>query len=233
MDDAGAAATPMVSITPASAPVFGIDVTEVTFRQYAAFPKATGGKPSSPVAGCGFKTSHVPEDSCFAPLRSDPSCSRKPQTCVDWCDAAAYCAWVGKRLCRVSSGPVVDEWYLACSGNGAHAYPWGEFSEEKDAQCATATRIINGCPDCSLEPVGTLRECHGAPPAPFEQIFDLAGNASELVDSCTSAEGPGDSCPAHGSNVVAGGGASNCKSGPLAVRSDRSAFLGFRCCGDG
>jgi formylglycine-generating enzyme required for sulfatase activity len=229
VDDAGAAPTSMVAFKPTSSPWFRIDLTEVTFRQYAAFLQTTGGKPGALPGACSFKTGHMPEESCLQYLPSDPSCSRKPQSCVDWCDATAYCAWAGKRLCRVSKSPTIDEWYYACSGGGTHKFPYGNtYSDEKEALCATPARVRFGLDD--LVPVASLPECHGLPPAPFDAIFDMAGNVSEWLDDCASEAGAGDECLARGSTFL--GGSSVCTSGPLTRRADRSYEIGFRCCSD-
>jgi formylglycine-generating enzyme required for sulfatase activity len=44
-----------------------------------------------------------------------------PVNCVDWSQAAAYCAWLGKRL------PTEEEWeWAARNGGEGTPYPWGD-----------------------------------------------------------------------------------------------------------
>ena len=58
--------------------------------------------------------------------------AKKPIRCVDWCDARAYCAWAGKRLCfGVNNSGVLlprgkpPEWDRACSVGSTREYPYG------------------------------------------------------------------------------------------------------------
>jgi sulfatase modifying factor 1 len=110
-----------------------IDATEVTNGQYAEFLDADpllSHPPASLPEGCGFKTSYEPDGGLAAGR------STYPVTYVDWCDAFAYCAWAGKRLCGAINGDAnpcdaledatTSLWYNACSKGGTQAYPYGE-----------------------------------------------------------------------------------------------------------
>jgi formylglycine-generating enzyme required for sulfatase activity len=92
---------------------FYMDESEVTNEQYAAFVKATGHR--APYHWVKGK---------FAEGKQ-----KHPVVNVSWDDAAAYCAWQGKRL------PTEAEWERACRGIGeAQMFPWGDRNPtSKDA----------------------------------------------------------------------------------------------------
>jgi formylglycine-generating enzyme required for sulfatase activity len=186
----------MVAVQAPGGVTYYIDSTEVSQAAYDLFlhdnPEMD---PSSPT--CGWKTTHLPgsEPSDANQLEGDPAeChpfntlydptthGDDPVVCVDWCDAAAYCAWVGKRLCgRIGGGPssetdfanaATDAWFNACSNGGTTAFPYGDAYES--GTCADGD---------TPAPVGMTAGCHGTT-APFDGIFDLSGNVAEWEDSC-------------------------------------------------
>lgn len=64
-----------------------------------------------------------------------------PMYCLTWCDAAAYCESVGKRLCGgvapdETGGvrPEADEWLNACTGGGMRSIP---FASQDGVRCRT------------------------------------------------------------------------------------------------
>ena len=81
-----------------------IDQYEVTVERYERFMKD--------------KNHSAPEYWDQVELRRD---AQKPVVGIDWYDAKAYCAWVGKRL------PTEAEWEKAARGQDNRTYPWGEF----------------------------------------------------------------------------------------------------------
>ncbi len=168
---------------------FCIDATETTRAQYAAFLASS---PTN-VAGSACATN------AFGPHAEGEGCSAEeldlkrdvdhPVVCVDWCDAAAYCAWAGKRLCGRIGGesePFDDvgaqndatksEWFAACAGQGApRKYPYG------------ADFVAGRCVDSTVgktAPVGSRAECHGPPGTAEAAVYDLSGNVYEWVNSC-------------------------------------------------
>lgn len=157
---------------------FCIDSTEVTQKQYKEFHDSLAGtKPK------------VPECGTISALVDDPlGCLTQPDepvVCANWCTAAAFCTWAGKRLCgKVGGGPLPDanfgipwenEWAFACTQGAKTKYPWGD---QPAANCVT-----DQCPlaTCSGK-VATMPNCRGAQ-APFDQIYDLIGNVAEWTNT--------------------------------------------------
>lgn len=183
---------------------FWLDSTEVTVGAYRAFAAATGRSLPPQPAGSGEKS---------------------PVVNVTHRDAAAFCAWLGKRL------PSEAEWEAAARGTYPQAmYPSGASVDHDSANFAGT-----GGKDrfSGLAPVGSF-------PANTLGLFDMAGNAWEWVaDSYTQAP-PKQQAPVAGGRLkVTKGGAWNTP--PLSLRiSNRgrlpedaaSDAVGFRCARD-
>ena len=68
-----------------------IEATEVTNAQYLCY-LAAGVKPAQP-AQCAFNSSFTPS-SLWPPA---PAEMQLPVVFVNWCQAANYCAWTGRK----------------------------------------------------------------------------------------------------------------------------------------
>ena len=212
---------------------FAIDVHEVTVAQYQAFyaaqdkDKQTAGTnnsamqhaapPSDPKNGCNFSA----------------ATPQAPITCVDWYQAAAYCAWAGKHL------PTEAQWeFAATSAGGGKAYPWGEAA----ATCALAVMD---------DPAGGGIGCGGGKPANVcsktqgntsQGLCDMAGNVREWTADWFEAYQPGSAVDPVGppasaqGKVVRGGGWDSAAAAvraaarePVAAAAQGNAGLGLRC----
>ena len=112
----------------ADAGSYCIDQTEVTNGQYIAFleAKVDAGPDAGQPAVCSWNGSFVPSDLWPSPQGA----GTYPVRHVDWCDAYAFCAWAGKRLCGQMGGGAsaptesamaqYSQWYATCSGNGVN-----------------------------------------------------------------------------------------------------------------
>lgn len=214
--------TGMVKI-PAGADTYCIDATEVTNEAYAKFLAAkpnTAGQPTF----CAWNDSFVPT---AWPAASGEE--KHPVTEVDWCDARAYCAWAGKRLCgRIGEGklpftdhadPKRSEWFNACSNEGTREYPYGT-SHDGEA-CNGVDKNVN-----TTVEVGSLEGCEGGAPG----LFDMSGNVLEWEDSCDSETGDKDRCHIRGGSYGDNRDTLKCWYSQPVARSTQLPRIGFRCC---
>jgi len=196
---------------------FSVDATEVTVAQYKEFLTAKAGNTSGQIPACSWNTSF------YAAGAMPTENNAWPVANVDWCDANAFCAWAGKRLCGAITGGPVDfanfeeatksQWYRACGGPNGGTHP-------------------NASPACNndfgftdLAPVASFAGCEGYPAG----VFDMQGNAAEWVDSCDGSTGKADHC------ILAGGSELDQNSFCTETFQDQSRdvtshYFGFRCC---
>jgi sulfatase modifying factor 1 len=208
-----------------STPGFCVDSTEVTSTQYSAF---LGSNPPLSLlpAVCSYKAS----------FRTISTSGNLPAN-VDWCDAAGFCAYSGKRLCGKIGGGSNDyesysdvtasQWYYACTAGGRTIYPYGNSF---DGTICNDSAFDAGAPI----PVKTAAKCIGG----FPGLYDMAGNMWEWEDSCI----PGDSgspaddqCRARGGCWVDGVATTRCDYDYIQhfdPRRDSTSYMGFRCCAD-
>lgn len=134
-------------------PTFMIDAFEVTNAEFATFADAAG-----------FVTFREQEGSPQN-WRSGYAEGKDnhPVVFVTFEDAQAFCEWAGKRL------PTEFEWEKAARGPDGYLYPWGD---EYDPG------LVNG-KDSGLR--GTTAV--GSYPPNGYELFDMAGNVKEWVDS--------------------------------------------------
>lgn len=218
------------------APGFCIDATEVSRRQYQRFLDAKAGSTTGQRENCAWNTTFTP--ATWPPSESE---LELPVVLVDWCDADAYCAWAGKRLCGgLGGGPLAlasvndaatDTWFSACSRNGTQRYPYGDAFET--ASCASGGHALAG--------VGASADCEGG----YSGLFDLSGNVREWTDAC---EVPSGESPATEFGCLVRGGsiedndleALECRArdGGAAMEfpdlefiDAKEPWVGFRCCG--
>ena len=201
---------------------YTIGGTEVTYGQYGQFLAIafdpgylTGLLP----AECAFKADFIPDQ---WPVHPAPTI---PVAGVDWCDAAAYCAWSGRRLCgAIGGGPAAlhdvqnaaaNEWFRACSGGGVSNYPYGLNYDP--SLCNTKDAGF----DQTVE-VGILAGCEGGSPG----LFDMSGNVWEWTHACND-DGE---CQRRGGSYFSDGPSSRCAINSVRARDHRNNNTGIRCC---
>jgi formylglycine-generating enzyme required for sulfatase activity len=137
---------------------FYIDMHEVTNGRYQQFVKATGHRiPQHP---------NNPSRTLWKDGQVSDTVADRPAVNVDWHDAAAYCAWAGKRL------PTEAEWEKAAKGTEDRRFPWGNV--EPTAKHLNFNQQWIG--EKTLMPVGSYelgKSPYGA--------YDMAGNVWEWV----------------------------------------------------
>jgi len=141
-------------------PTFKIDKNEVTVAEYNHCIEA--GK-------CSRPKDHKRNKYCNlgAPGRDD-----HPANCVDWQQAADYCAWKGQRL------PYEAEWEKAARAGSKSRYPWGQDVSCKQAilDDGVTTGSVKGEPDGCGE--DRSWSAGSREPNAFG-LFDMHGNAGE------------------------------------------------------
>lgn len=218
--DAGAGATVRVE------GLFEIDATEVTNAAYAKFlSSAAAFDAGASDPNCAWKRSHAPLAGCSRNTNDDA-----PVSCVDWCDAHAYCAWAGKRLCGAltsnkispndSPDPGLSRWTRACASGVGKTYPYGNTLEPGRCNERSADA---GAPRA----VGSFAGCEGTPAG----LFDMLGNVSEWEDACELAgAAPDNVCSARGGSFDTLAVDARCAFYQRRVRSTAEPGIGFRCC---
>jgi len=228
----------MVRIPDPDGTTYCIDSTEVTNRHYFEFlsAKGSGVDGGTDTSGqdpwCWWNTDYDPLTVSFCQGFYDPYArADRPVTCIDWCDASAYCKWAGKHLCGKIGGGMngladgndatKSQWFNACSKGGTLAYPYGSTYD------ATACNgLDNGRGD--VVAVGSKKTCTGG----YAGIFDLSGNVWEWEDSCDGTSGAGDYCRDRGGAFNYAADSLTCETQLGGTRSSVFGLIGFRCCAE-
>ncbi len=177
---------PMVSIPTPSGVSFCIDAHEVTMEQYQEFVNAIG---KGPIPNHGdycqkyndrlLQTPPLngPDGGPWCDLFDPVGHPDSPAMCVDWCDAAAYCTWAGKRLCGAIGGgetpleklddPMSNEWLFVCTNGGKTKYAYGD---EPDASLCKSPP-----PNDPRTSVSDSPGCRGVVP-PFSEVTGLGAS---------------------------------------------------------
>ena len=214
---------------------FRLDRTEVTVEAYGACVAA--GKCGEPERYLGERGNYR----TFCNWRHPEGRGNHPVNCVDFQQAASFCAWAGKRL------PTEEEWeYAACGGAEGRKYPWGNDEPGPTrlnacgAECPAnlvAKRFFGVAPMYPAQGKDAWPET--APVASFPAgaskhgVLDLAGNVWEWTSTLYASY---DGQTREAKRVLRGGswGGGDPRTERTTNRfrlepDSRAQFLGFRC----
>jgi formylglycine-generating enzyme required for sulfatase activity len=217
----------MVNVPTNGGGSYCVDADEVTIAGYNTFLMSNPSTSLLP-ASCAGNTVFTPS------LPLDLGKPTYPVTSVDWCDAYAYCAHLGRHLCgRIGRGPVLapidvndankSEWFNACSRGGTQSYPYGNAYVQ-------GTCVDKNAPN-AVRAVGSATACVGG----YAGLHDMSGNIQEWEDNCVTMPGQlpstQDVCRARGGAYNDGSAATTCGAMSQSRRRSASdAATGFRCC---
>jgi formylglycine-generating enzyme required for sulfatase activity len=222
-----------------------IDATEVSVEHYDAWLSDAPSVDGQASECDAWNTTFMPstDDNNFCNYYNYPNFvmnyAKSPIRCVDWCDAAAFCKWAGKRLCGAIGGgpgssnkptdPNENEWYRACSEAGMREYPYGDAYNNKacigiDYDGSTMFDPAKDFP----HDVGSTDSCQGG----YLGLLDMSGNIEEWEGSCNGSNGNGDACLTRGGSYVETAGDLACSRNVAPTRDTAAITIGFRCCAD-
>lgn len=169
-----------VTLSPYHLDQFEVTVAQIVHYLNATKDNSCGDVDSGHCFALGGSSQVREEDGRYDYL---PGTERLPMQMASVEGMERYCAWAGKHL------PTEAQWEFAArhdpeSGKDRR-YPWGDEFEPKRANCAEAA-CADGFP--REAPVGAIEG--GASPW---GVYDLAGNADEVVRDCFASPYP--ACP--------------------------------------
>ncbi len=216
-----------------------IDPTEVTKKEYNDFWVANPNLGTNLPTSCAFKTSYTPSAEWPPTLIQNGYNGGDPIHFVDWCDAYAYCAWKGRRLCgAIAGGPnpptsttdrLKDAWYNACSALGANTWPYG--TSYQPTSCWGSDYFAALDAGSRILPVRDINSnlvtsCQGGAAG----LYMMSGSVTEWEDSCDASVGGGDNCQLRGGSFNSSSAQLRCDASATSARNSRTAEIGFRCC---
>jgi hypothetical protein len=207
--------------------VYCIDATEVTYSSYDVFYSANP-TTANQTAGCSWNVGWTPAGAWPYTAQS----SSQPVRYVNWCQAAAYCKYNGRRLCgQIGGGSVApasfadytkDQWFNACSAQNANTYPYGSAYVAVD--CNGKDSVDGG--SLGPGPATSWPNCTGGEPG----LLDMSGNVAEWEDSCSATTGASDTCAVRGGSYEDSAALLLCGSNVTQPRDYTGNDVGFRCC---
>lgn len=201
-----------------------MDATEVKAGDYDKFAATAPDAGVYTASPCAWKKSF--QAGCDPDAGTDAGFvdPKLPVTCVDWCDARAYCLSRGEQLCGQPGDP--SWWVAACTSGGAgFTYPYGSTYDA--TACNGEDNTCNNPGGCALVDVGSMPKCRTP-----SGIYDLSGNAAEWVNECSGPANQYGTCQVRGGSALNAPKDVRCDAtSPAApMRNDRHPFRGFRCC---
>ena len=204
----------MVLIPMPDGKPYCIDERITTLGEYMRFVREKGSDFHDQPSECSENKDYWPveHDPFAVEFRMiEPVATANPDiaaSCLDFCDAWAYCAWAGKRLCGkrgIEPGKVMvvdahdaesqrrddedfsrslnNEWFNVCSQGGSSKYPYGNTHTE--GLCREHARLDAQRRDILLVRDTTGNKCHGTHP-PYDRVYDMRGHVGEWINYCVS-----------------------------------------------
>lgn len=215
----------MVGVRISTGECVWIDSTEVSNTGYGDFLAQVADPLVFATTPCAFKATAADfQPGCGGDGAVPVTEPQDPVTCVDWCDARAYCLWSGKALCG-DPGTSVSWWEDICSDNGANDYGFvGAYNKDI---CNGGENVSHGClgGPCELVASGTSPDCQTA-----SNVFDMSGNAAEWTAECNGNTNENDTCKVRGGSVADNATGLQCATATSPQRGTRALHRGFRCC---
>ena len=210
---------------------FSIDRTEVTIEQYAKFVSETGYVTAAERRGGGLVFASGWEQKAGWVWSSPfgiPANPGEPAVHLTFNDAAAYCAWAGKRL------PTDEEWVLAAYTEFRRVPP-PPFETEKTYPYPTGQTPdgANCLGDCGLISVQdySARLNRGRGPAlagttapGVNGLYDMGANVWEWTDDGGASENP-----TRGGSWWYGSGRMRAENRATKPKKMAAVYIGFRC----